>query len=82
MGGGKTIQECVADVLEATTLTIATMLERGERPPSPAKAHKRDQQVNIRLTAEERLSLEEAARREGFRSISDYMRAASLGRAG
>ena len=82
LGGGKTVQACARDVLDATTATIASILERGERPPAPARESKRDQQVNIRLSADEKFRLEEAARREGFRSVSDFIRAASLGRAG
>lgn len=82
MGGGKTVTKCVADVLEATTATVAYMLETGDKPPAPAREGKRDQQVNIRLTAEEKLRLEEAARREGFRSLSDFLRASGLNRAG
>lgn len=80
MGGGKSVDACYLDTLEATTLSIATMLERGEQPPGPAREGKRDQQVNIRLTAEEKLFLEAAANRDGFRSLSDFMRAASLHR--
>lgn len=78
MGDGKTIESCVASVLEATTLAVATLLEQGERPPTPAAEAKRDRQVNIRLTADEKGRLEEAARAEGFRSISDYIRHAAL----
>jgi len=81
MGGGKTIAACAKNVLEATTAVIATILEAGETPPAPARDGKRDQQVNIRLTAEEKLRLEEASRREGFRSLSDFLRASGLGRA-
>jgi uncharacterized protein (DUF1778 family) len=35
-------------------------------------------QINIRLTPEERVTLEEAARRRGFRCIFDFIRAAAL----
>lgn len=78
MSDGKTVTACVKSVLEATTLAIAAMLESGERPPAPAREGKRDQQVNIRLTAEEKLALESIAAREGFRSVSDFIRTASL----
>jgi uncharacterized protein (DUF1778 family) len=37
-------------------------------------------QLNIRLTTSERQCLEEAARREGFRSISDFVRTSALAR--
>ncbi|KAA0212955.1 MAG: ribbon-helix-helix protein, CopG family [Cyanobacteria bacterium CYA] len=57
------------------------MLELGQQPPAPAREGKRDQQVNIRLTSEEKMRLEEASRREGFRSLSDFLRASGLNRA-
>ncbi len=82
MGGGKTISACAKSVLEATIAAVATILEHDETPPSPARDGKRDQQVNIRLTAEEKLRMEEAARREGFRGLSDFIRSAGLDRAG
>lgn len=81
MGDGPTVEQCAAMVIEATTLAIATILEEGGCPPAAASEAKRDQQVNIRLTAEEKFRLEQAARIAGFRSLSDYMRAASLGKA-
>ncbi len=80
MGDGKTPDQCVAQVLEASAAAIATMLEAGQRPPSPSRNLKRDQQLNVRLTADEKLHLEEAARLAGFRSISDFVRAAALER--
>ncbi len=82
MADGATPGECYDQVIEATTGTIATLLERGERPPAPSSEGRRDQQVNLRLTAEERLRLDAAAAREGYRSLSDYVRAAALNRAG
>jgi hypothetical protein len=78
MGDGPDIASCADAVLEATTLAVASMLQHGEVPPAPAREGKRDQQVNIRLTAEERLSLEAAAAKAGFRSLSDFVRSAAL----
>jgi predicted RNase H-like HicB family nuclease len=78
MGDGRNIQACAKAVLEATTAAIATLLETGERPPAPARELRRDQQVNIRLSAEEKVRLEATAQREGYRSMSDYVRAAAL----
>lgn len=78
MGDGRTIQACAKCILEATTITVAHMIEIGEQPPAPARDLKRDQQINIRLSAEEKLRLEATAHREGYRSMSDYVRAAAL----
>jgi len=43
---------------------VATMLETGETPP--AAGVKRTEQINIRLTSEEKLILEEESERQGF----------------
>lgn len=81
MGEGKTVEACVADVLEAAAEAIATTLEHGGTPPVPAREGKRDQQINIRLSADEKLRLEELARRDGYRTVSDFIRATALGAA-
>ena len=82
MADGETPEACVAATLEATATAVASLLEEGQTPPTSASEGKRDQQVNIRLTAEEKLLLEEASRREGFRILSDYLRSVGLNRAG
>jgi predicted RNase H-like HicB family nuclease len=79
--GGDTPDEAVSHVRAAATTLVAYLLEQGRTPPSPASDAKRSEQVNIRLTPEEKLLLEGAAQREGFRGLSDYVRAATLGKA-
>jgi predicted RNase H-like HicB family nuclease len=78
MAGGKTHEECVRAVVMATETAVATLLEMGEKPPAPASARKRTEQINIRLTSEEKLLLEEESERKGFRGVSDFVRAAVL----
>jgi predicted RNase H-like HicB family nuclease len=78
MGDGKTADDCVKSVREALKVTLAYMLEKGEKPPAPAAEQTRSVQVNIRLTAAEKNSLEQAAHRKGFRGISDYVRHAAI----
>lgn len=78
MSDGKSVEQCARSVLDATTLAVATILEKGERPPQPAAELRRDQQLNLRISAEERLRLESLSRRDGFRNISDYVRAVAL----
>lgn len=78
MADGSTIAKCAANTLEAMTAAVATLLENGKQPPLPSNAEKRTAQINIRVTEEEKLRLEEAAQRQGFRGISDYMRSAAL----
>jgi predicted RNase H-like HicB family nuclease len=78
MNHGKTPDACVRATRDILTTAVAYMLESGQTPPAPASENKRTEQINIRLTPEEKMTLEEAARSKGFRGISDYVRSASL----
>ncbi|MBC7785519.1 MAG: type II toxin-antitoxin system HicB family antitoxin [Burkholderiales bacterium] len=78
MNDGKTREEAIGNTIDIITTAIATMLEDGQVPPTPASQDKRDEQVNVRLSRFERAFLEEAARSRGYRGISDFMRAATL----
>ncbi|HWE94738.1 MAG TPA: type II toxin-antitoxin system HicB family antitoxin [Tepidisphaeraceae bacterium] len=75
---GKSPQECFENVREAMTAAAAHLLEQGETPPPPASHTGRTQQVNIRLSAMEKLRMEESARAKGFRGVADYLRARAL----
>ena len=77
---GRTVEECVHSIREALTVATATLLEMSQSPPpSSAGQQERREQINVRLTAEEKLRLEEAARNRGFRGISDFVRSTTLG---
>lgn len=78
MADGKTAAVCVEQLEEATALAVQAMLDAGEVPPSPSSEEKRDVQVNVRVSGLERLAFESAAKRKGFRSISDFLRAAAM----
>jgi predicted RNase H-like HicB family nuclease len=73
---GTTPNECFEETREALTVGVATMLELGRTPPGTGG--RRTAQVNIRLSYDEKLRLEEAARDAGFRGLSDYVRHAAL----
>jgi len=75
-------QSCLFKTREATAAAIAALLTEGDKPPLPAADAKRDQQVNIRVSSEEKERLETAATQAGFRSVSDFIRTAGLDRAG
>ncbi len=77
--GDASEQECVRLTREGLALAVTVMRQQGKEPPSPISQKKRTQQVNVRLTAEEKLRLEETARNQGFRGISDFIRATALG---
>ena len=81
MNHGRTPDECVKATRDILTTAVAYLLESGQTPPAPASENKRSEQINVRLTPEERLLLEEAARSKGYRGISDFVRSASLANA-
>lgn len=75
---GDSPEECLRETLEALTLAVATLLESGRKPPAPGAADARKSQINIRVSADEKLLLEAAAQRSGYRGVSDFLRAAGL----
>ncbi len=77
-GDGKTVGQCVDDTREALAGAVALLLETGKRPPPPAQEGKRTQQVNVRLSAEEKVRLEAAAKRKGYSGLSDFIRAVAI----
>jgi predicted RNase H-like HicB family nuclease len=77
LGDGKTPDECVESTRQAMEAVAAFMLERGETPPPPAAEGLRKIQLNVRVTPEEKLIFEQAARHSG-QGLSDFIRAAAL----
>ena len=78
MDDGKTPNQCIQKTQEAMAVAVAVMLESGQTPPLPMSVARRSEQINIRLTPEEKLLMEQSARARGFRGISDYMRSLAL----
>lgn len=76
----KTPEKCYKATQEALMVAVATMIECGQRPPQPASAGRRTEQVNVRLTAEEKLLFANAAMNLGFKGISDFIRNTALNR--
>jgi len=76
----KTPEKCYKATQEALMVAVATMIECGQRPPQPASARRRNEQVNVRLTAEEKLLFTNAAMNLGFKGISDFIRNSALNR--
>jgi predicted RNase H-like HicB family nuclease len=75
---GATPDECVAATRQALTAAVAYLLEQGRTPPAATRSRQRTQQVNVRLTSQEKAAIGETARRKGFSGLSDYIRAAAL----
>ncbi|MGA2496198.1 MAG: type II toxin-antitoxin system HicB family antitoxin [Tepidisphaeraceae bacterium] len=78
MGDGKTPDECIKATREAATVVVAYMIEEGQSPPLPAREGVRTEQVNVRLSIDEKVAIESAAKQMGFRGISDYIRSAAI----
>jgi predicted RNase H-like HicB family nuclease len=80
LADGKTADDCVKETLAALTGVVARMLELGKTPPAPAKdAEQRDVQLNIRVSAREKMLIEKAAKARGFKGVSDYLRTVAVG---
>src|SRR5579859_1066368 len=75
---GRTPDECVKRTREMFVTVVAAMIEAGEVPPPPASEGKRTEQVNVRLSAEEKLVLEASAQRHGHSGLAEYIRSAAL----
>jgi predicted RNase H-like HicB family nuclease len=74
----KTPEQCYKATQDALMVAVATMIECGQRPPQPASMGLRTEQVNVRLTAEEKLLFTNAAMNLGFKGISDFIRNTAL----
>lgn len=75
---GKTPDECIKNTREALIAAAAYLLEQGEAVPAPATAGRRTEQVNVRLSAEEKAILSVTARSHGFRGVGDFIRSRAL----
>jgi len=75
---GSTAEQCVAATRQALMLAVASMIERKQTPPNPASTKKREAQINVRVTNREKMLLQEAARRRGFKGVGDFVRSTAL----
>ncbi len=78
MGNGKTIEACMKSTRKAIVAVLATLLENNQPIPSPASEGARTEQINFRVSIEEKLLLEQLASRGGFKGIGDFVRASIL----
>jgi predicted RNase H-like HicB family nuclease len=78
---GDTPDKCYQATQEAMTVAAATMLEAGQTPPQAAGFMKRNTQVNVRLTHEEKSMIAAAAAKSGFKGLADFIRTTVLDRA-
>ncbi len=73
-GDGPTTDAAVKLTREGLIATVACLLEAGQPAPMPAAAGVRAEQVNVLLSANEKLSFESAAHSRGFDGLSDFIR--------
>jgi len=77
LGHGTSPHACAESTVKTQTFEVATLLEQGMAPPTPVAPKRRDVQLNLRITAEEKLAFESAANEHGFRNMSEFVRTAA-----
>ena len=78
MADGKTPAACIEATYQSVEVGVAAMLEAGQVPPTPSYKRRRNSQINVRVSAEEKIILDEAAQQRGFQGISDFLRSVAL----
>lgn len=78
LGDGKTPDKCIKNTKEAMEAVLAHLLEKGNVIPIPACEGIRTEQVNIRLTIEEKTILDAAAHSQGYKGLGDFIRSRAL----
>lgn len=81
LGNGTTPAACLDSTRDSMAAVVAFMIERGETPPPAASDETKLVQLNVRISAGEKMMFEEAARQRG-QGLSDFIRSAGLERAG
>ena len=76
MGDGPTPEACMDAVRESMAALVGYMIEEGETPPPPAADATKIVQLNVRVTAGDKLLFEEAARQRG-QGLSEFIRSAA-----
>ena len=80
-GDGPTRAAAIDMATEGMVGAVACTLDGGETPPVPladAPPHEPAAHVDVVVSKAELSDLEDAARREGFRGVGDYLRHAAL----
>jgi predicted RNase H-like HicB family nuclease len=78
MADGKTPAACTEATYQALEIGVATLLEIGRVPPPASYKRRRNSQINVRVSTEEKIILDEAAQQRGFQGISDFLRSVAL----
>lgn len=78
MADGKDVVSCATAIKFALETAVAAMLADGKSPPSTMGTRRRTEQINIRLTPDEKDRLAEESAHRGFKGVSDFMRSVAL----
>ena len=79
LGDGNTAQDAIAATRLAIVAALSADLADGISAPIPARDGIRSEQVNVRVSWDEKAFIEDNARRAGFKGMADYVRIMSLG---
>ena len=79
LGDGKTSQAAIEATKQGIVAGLSADLADGIPAPLPAREGVRSEQVNVRLSADERQAIEANAMRAGFKGLADYIRAVAMG---
>lgn len=79
LGDGNSPAAAISATRQAVVAAVAADLADGVPAPLPARQGVRSEQVNVRLSADERAAIEANAIRAGFKGLADYIRAVALG---
>ena len=78
LGIGKSEAEAIKVCREVLTTLVAYHLEKGEKFSMPSKQNLRNEQISLKVSAEEKVRIEAAAKLKGFRGVGDYLRTLAL----
>jgi predicted RNase H-like HicB family nuclease len=78
MGDGRTPKAAIESTKQAIVAGLSADLARGIPAPIPAREGIRSEQVNVRLSADERELIQANALRAGFKGLADYIRSTAL----
>ena len=70
---GGTPESCYENTAANVAKAVAMLLQKGLLPPTPDDLPK-NENLHIRLTADEKIVLEQRAKQQGFKGTSDYAR--------
>lgn len=77
IGAGRSDATALRETRALLTSALAVMIEGGQVPPAPGGDAPRTEQVNFRVSVEEKARMEAAAARQGL-TLVDYVRGSAL----